>query len=373
MNRNALILALKEKNVSHPLIRDDAFSPDDGSLGKFAIGYSDSKGLYLRANADFAIGDIILKECPVSLAIESKYFGKYCQFCTGELSPKEIKMWRSSKSNDPNCVLCEGCSANNYVRDINNMMHRNDIKVSSKTENEKETDVGLYLMFFRLLLGYGVARSCQLDDDILFFDSSFTKFLAYDEDTVKPDLECDIKLIAKVLRDIIRGLGRSKEEIGALDHIIKMCKICLCNQHAVMSNDGADIGRAFCPIAAMINHSCEPNLSWQIGTETGGIMVCKALRNIKTGDELTISYLNPTLLDNHSPKSRRKILMAERGFFCSCVKCRNYCENCQTSNCKSTCARCRSTWYCSSECQKSDWPLHKTLCKIHRAPKFTLE
>ncbi|KAH8674471.1 hypothetical protein BGZ60DRAFT_404089 [Tricladium varicosporioides] len=38
------------------------------------------------------------------------------------------------------------------------------------------------------------------------------------------------------------------------------------------------------------------------------------------------------------------------------------CIICNSSNAKS-CSSCHSISYCSLECQKSDWPLHKTICK----------
>ncbi|PQE19782.1 Zinc finger MYND-type protein [Rutstroemia sp. NJR-2017a BVV2] len=38
------------------------------------------------------------------------------------------------------------------------------------------------------------------------------------------------------------------------------------------------------------------------------------------------------------------------------------CIICNGSN-ANLCSSCRSISYCSPECQKSDWPLHKTICK----------
>ena len=32
----------------------------------------------------------------------------------------------------------------------------------------------------------------------------------------------------------------------------------------------------------------------------------------------------------------------------------------------SKCARCRSMWYCSAECQRKDWPEHKLICRPKR-------
>lgn len=39
----------------------------------------------------------------------------------------------------------------------------------------------------------------------------------------------------------------------------------------------------------------------------------------------------------------------------SCVMC--------NANSAQRCSQCRSSWYCSQECQESDWPSHKLLCK----------
>ena len=41
--------------------------------------------------------------------------------------------------------------------------------------------------------------------------------------------------------------------------------------------------------------------------------------------------------------------------------CQN--ENCNTSSKTKKCAGCQSSWYCSMECQKVDWPNHKAECK----------
>lgn len=49
-------------------------------------------------------------------------------------------------------------------------------------------------------------------------------------------------------------------------------------------------------------------------------------------------------------------------FDISPTKC-NWCANCQNTVSKRKCACCRTTYYCSDECQKTDWKTHKKICK----------
>jgi hypothetical protein len=69
------------------------------------------------------------------------------------------------------------------------------------------------------------------------------------------------------------------------------------------------------PIAAMcFNHSCEPSL---VHIFLDGAMEYRAIRDIKVGEELCVSYIDCTL-----PCSlRRELLLASRYFHCACVRC----------------------------------------------------
>lgn len=41
----------------------------------------------------------------------------------------------------------------------------------------------------------------------------------------------------------------------------------------------------------------------------------------------------------------------------------NFCSYCCKENCTQKCSKCHKAYYCNSECQKSDWKAHKTICK----------
>ncbi|KAK0741997.1 hypothetical protein B0T21DRAFT_360516 [Apiosordaria backusii] len=65
----------------------------------------------------------------------------------------------------------------------------------------------------------------------------------------------------------------------------------------------------------MINHSCEPNAFAFL--EKGEIRV-RSLKKIAPGEEITISYIDPSI----DVKSRQEILMDEHFFECDCTRCK---------------------------------------------------
>ena len=76
------------------------------------------------------------------------------------------------------------------------------------------------------------------------------------------------------------------------------------------------VGICLDPLAASINHSCDPNAVVIID---GAQLSLRSLREIGKEEEITISYI-----DNTDPYHRRQSLLAEQYFFtCSCSKCQH--------------------------------------------------
>lgn len=69
-----------------------------------------------------------------------------------------------------------------------------------------------------------------------------------------------------------------------------------------------------------LNHSCHPNTDVQASTvsRTGPLKVFAA-RDIKAGEELTTSYVNPS----HTLHQRQRELRVNWGFICSCQRCKD--------------------------------------------------
>jgi hypothetical protein len=81
----------------------------------------------------------------------------------------------------------------------------------------------------------------------------------------------------------------------------------------IESPEGTGIGSCLEPFAALINHSCDPNSAFFF---EGPELRIRSMKTIKTGDEITISYTNPT----ESFDFRQKQL-SNYHFICKCKKC----------------------------------------------------
>lgn len=99
---------------------------------------------------------------------------------------------------------------------------------------------------------------------------------------------------------------------------------CLCarinnNAHALFDNYSSSnrtIGLGLFPITSILNHSCAPNAIFS-PSECGRMMV-RALRPIKSGEEITVPYVD--LFQNRAEKQRE--LQQDKHFVCACQRCR---------------------------------------------------
>lgn len=79
-------------------------------------------------------------------------------------------------------------------------------------------------------------------------------------------------------------------------------------------------GLALYMVSPGINHSCDPNCIAFVGDYDDKILIIKALRCIKEGEEITISYI-PAVCRLPTPYGRREVLRAIYDFTCVCRRC----------------------------------------------------
>ncbi len=72
------------------------------------------------------------------------------------------------------------------------------------------------------------------------------------------------------------------------------------------------------PEVALINHSCAPN---SLSVLVGEAMIIRTTRNLRKGEEVTLSYL-PGLGAMVPAEERREYLKSNFGFDCKCYRCK---------------------------------------------------
>lgn len=91
--------------------------------------------------------------------------------------------------------------------------------------------------------------------------------------------------------------------------------LALTDAHASRSRGG--MGTGVFLVASMLNHSCEPNCTYTTAADLNGhTLTISALRDIQEGEELFISYTDPS-----APCSVRRARLRQYGFECDCTRC----------------------------------------------------
>ncbi|XP_011625872.1 histone-lysine N-methyltransferase ATXR2 isoform X3 [Amborella trichopoda] len=85
-------------------------------------------------------------------------------------------------------------------------------------------------------------------------------------------------------------------------------------------------GTGFFPLQSCMNHSCSPNAkAFKRDEDRDGQAIIVAVRDIHTGEEITISYIDEDL-----PYEERQAALADYGFKCTCPKCLEESKHCSS-------------------------------------------
>lgn len=105
---------------------------------------------------------------------------------------------------------------------------------------------------------------------------------------------------------------------------------------------------------------CKPLLRMKSVLRIRGCFVCKQPYNIRfTGVcEDYVANLQAYIFTCSAYCLRRckRMVTKHTKLVTECVNCHQAFENIKK------CSKCKIAYYCSSDCQRADWPKHKTLC-----------
>ncbi|KAI9136203.1 hypothetical protein BKA69DRAFT_1105683 [Paraphysoderma sedebokerense] len=261
------------------------------------------KGHGLICDQEFKPGDDILIEDPYAAVLNDRSLSNHCSCCF--VSGSDAKLSRCSK-----CRLVYYCST--QCQKIDWIHHQQEcqgfIKLSPKQPKSIVRSICRVLRRrYRDLNSGG-------NDSIKPKFSFFANCVSHRSDFPPERLE-----------DLVSGLALVKMCVGErmiptdASSFIEMCCKMSTNGFTILSTaeELEPIGYGLYLGASMINHSCNPNA---VALFNGAKLHVKCIRPIKTGEEITINYvdtLQPTAL-------RRQELKSNFFFSCSCELCQNH-------------------------------------------------
>lgn len=115
--------------------------------------------------------------------------------------------------------------------------------------------------------------------------------------------------------DAILALPHPADFALTAPDILGICARINSNAHALVPEDRPCALGLFV-ILSQMNHSCQPNITFS-SMPSGPSLNCRATRNIKAGEEITISYIDVYQTRNE----RRELLQLSKFFTCLCPRC----------------------------------------------------
>ncbi|VDK38849.1 unnamed protein product [Taenia asiatica] len=100
-------------------------------------------------------------------------------------------------------------------------------------------------------------------------------------------------------------------------HAITQVTTTVSRNHGLVDMVQERVGGGLFPIASLINHACEPNIAYQF---MNGFIVIRCIKDISPGDEILACY-GPHFRHNPDTSARKRALLEQYFFECSCVHC----------------------------------------------------
>lgn len=331
----------KEKVEREPNKSTSGFDADENGLSKMLkIITNEQYGRHIISDSDIDVEQTVLIEEPLAdVLIASGYLR--CCMCM-----KDTK----------NLVPCKGCVSTMFCSEscADNKFHR--FECNMFTMFEWENDDGLYRNIMqstvRLIL-LGLAATSTVDELIVLVEAYISsdgcaKDIVIAQPTMKSKFETILRLhfsiptndamdcslqLACLAYDTFLGCGEMKKMFTATTHqrflmhltyhlcgVFKTNRLTMTNfrdEKSVWSEVNVEnFGIGLYNLKSYLNHSCVPNVVCLFYDKQ---LVCKAIKPIKKGEQLFISYMEVVEVQNND--ERRDHLASVYGFHCQCQLC----------------------------------------------------
>ncbi|KAM6906622.1 N-lysine methyltransferase SMYD2-like [Lycodopsis pacificus] len=255
---------------------------------------SPGKGRGLRVTRPFKVGELLFSSPAYSCVLSVKERGLYCEFC---FTRKE-KLARCGK-----CRKASYCSVECQRGDW--AMHKLECSAMNAFK-EKWCPSEISRLVARILAKKKTQKERCVSEKILLIE----EIQSHVEDVDNEKREMNEADVAGLHRFFSKHL-----ELPGHKDLLTLFSQVACNGFTVEDDELSHMGTALYPDVALINHSCLPSV---IVTYNGTSAEVRAVKNMKPGDEVLISYI-----DLLYPADDRNNRLRESYYFtCDCQDCK---------------------------------------------------
>ena len=262
---------------------------------------SGGKGLF--AYKDFPAGERVLRlQRPLITALDNRRLNDTCANCyewAADVFMRELL----DEFEPPNVQLCTGCGTLKYC------------SKRCQTESWKREHKHVCKLLKKLIhkgvlpnAPRAVLRMLHLAANGSSRDALMEMTSHMNDITVRGGQSAEYLMVFS------KGIHEYSGTSFGMEYVQNFLAIVLTNSLTIWTAAMDPLGIAVDPLAAKANHSCDPNafIVWD-GVE----LHFRSLKPIKKGEEVFISYIDPT-----QPYSRRQHELDEKWYFkCKCSKC----------------------------------------------------
>jgi len=275
---------------------------DVKSLG-YEIFVSEEKGRGIKAARDFKVGNLILKAEPFAFVIFDHMAEHVCHHC--------FNMVVRDRQGQPTTQLlrCSSCKFARYC--------------------SRECQKKAWSMHKKECMAIKRIAPRTASDEVRMVSQILWKQAERGEKRAKSEELCRVEELCDHLNDMsfedVNKLEEQSKEIGDYfgyenlpdsdEYIDHLFGIVSCNGMSITDMRGLQyLGVAIHPTLNLINHDCNPNV---VAVSCGPNIFVRAIKPIKEGDELFISYIDTSA----TSETRKNILKDQYYFDCTCKMC----------------------------------------------------
>ncbi|KNC87053.1 hypothetical protein, variant [Sphaeroforma arctica JP610] len=256
------------------------------------VSTTSHKGRYIRAKLPLTRGTLVLKSDPFAYTVTNKQKALRCSACL-KASEGLRGCGRCKK-----LYFCNSqCQRRAWPR------HKQECKAICASQK-----VALDAMS---IVCHAVWRAAA--DKKTLFDSDFgvlqsnRRLQSTDDDVAQAPT-------AMLIRTYLESSGIEASQIPSIGDAMNALSVIKTNSFTILDDEMMECGVGIYPLASNFNHSCDPNV---VITFNGFELQARLIRNVHTGDEMTISYI-----DNAKPREERRNQLRKQYYFnCDCSLC----------------------------------------------------